>query len=68
MDALVRRVQGAGDLPWHDCVVAVFPLSNIVKMADDRRALVQPHPDNQVVIKYPRRYDLLAMGDNMLVS
>ena len=53
VDALVRRVQGAGDLPWDDCVVTVFPLSNVVSMADDGTALVQPHPDNQVVIQYP---------------
>ena len=26
VDVLVRRVQGAGDLPWDDCVVAMFPL------------------------------------------
>ena len=46
-------MQGAGDLPWDDCVVAVFPLWNVVSMADDGTALVQPDPDNQVVIQYP---------------
>ena len=61
---MVRRVQGAGDLPADDCVVAVFPLGNVVSMGDDGRALVKPHPDNQVVMQYPRRYNLLAMGDN----
>ena len=28
VDALVRRVQGAGDMPCDGCVVAVFPLWN----------------------------------------
>ena len=64
VDTLVRRVQGAGDLPWDDCVVTVFPLWNVVSMADDGTALVQPDPDNQVVIQYPRRFDLLAMGED----
>ena len=63
VEALVRRVQGAGDLPAGDCVLAaMFPLGNVVSMGDDGRALVQPHPDNQVVIQYPRCYNLLAMG------
>ena len=33
-------------------------------MADDGRAVLQPHPDNQVIIEYPRRFDRLAMGEN----
>ena len=62
--ALVTREQAAGDMPSDDCVVVVFPLRNVVSMADDGTALMQPDPDNQVIIQYPRRLDLLAMGDD----
>ena len=64
VDSLVRRVQGAGDMPWEDCVVAVFPLWNAASMAEDGTALMRPDPDNQVVIQYPRRFNLLAMGND----
>ena len=50
VETLARHVQGARDLPADDCVVAVFPLGNVVSMGDDGRALVQSRPDNQVVI------------------
>ena len=32
--------------------------------AADGRTLLQPHPDNQLVIEYPLRFDRLAMGEN----
>ena len=39
-------------------------MSNVVSMADDGRALLQPHPNNQVVIEYPLRFNCRAMGEN----
>ena len=51
-------------MPWEDCVVTVFPLRNAVSMVEDGTALMRPDPDNQVVIQYPRRLDLLAMGND----
>ena len=53
VDALARRVQGAGVPPQDDCVVVSLPLSNAVRMTDDRRAVLQHHPDNQIIIEYP---------------
>ena len=64
VDVLSRRAQGAGVPPRDDCVVVVLPLSNDVRMTDDGRAVLQHHPDNQIIIEYPRRLDCLAMGEN----
>ena len=64
MDALSRRVQGAGFLPRDDCVVAILPLSNGARMTDNSRAVWQHHPDNQMIIHYPQGLDHVAMGEN----
>ena len=64
VDELARQVQATGELPWEDSVVAVYPLWYAVSMAEDGTALRRPDPDNQVVIQYPRRLDLLAMGND----
>ena len=64
VDELVRGVQAAGDQPWEDSVVAVYPLRHAVSMAEDGMALMRPDPDRQVVIQYPRRLDPLAMGND----
>ena len=42
VEALARRVQGAEDLPSDDCVVAVFPLGNVVSMGDDALGAASP--------------------------
>ena len=60
--ALSRRVQGASVPPRDDCVVVVLPLSNVVRMTDDGRAILLHHPDNQIIIEYPRHLDRLELG------
>ena len=64
VDVLSRRTQGAGFPPRDDCVVVVLPLWNDVRMTGDGRAVLQHHPDNQVIIEYPQRLNRLAMGEN----
>ena len=39
-------------------------MSNVMRMTDGGRAVLQHHPDNQTIIEYPRRLDRLAMGEN----
>ena len=64
VDVLLRRAQGAGVPPRDDCAVVVLPVSNDVRMTVDGRAVLQHHPDNQMIIEYPARLDRLAMGEN----
>ena len=47
-----------------DSVTLVVPLSNEVHMTNEGRAILKQHPYNQVFFEYPRRLDLLAMGEN----
>ena len=53
VDELSKRTQGASVLPRDDCVVMVIPLTNLVRMTDDGRAILLHQPDNQVVIEFP---------------
>ena len=64
MEALLRRVQGAGFMPRDDCVVATLRLSNGARMKDNGRAVWRHHPDNQMIIRYPKGLDHAAMGGN----
>ena len=51
-------------LPRDDCVVVVLPLSNDVRVTVNGRAVLQHHPDNQMIIEYPQRLDRLTMEGN----
>ena len=39
-------------------------MANFVHMTDDGRAVLLHHPDNQIIIEYPRHLDRLAMRGN----
>ena len=39
-------------------------MSNVVRMTNDGRAVLQHHPDNPMIVEYPRRFDRLATGEN----
>ena len=64
MEALSRRVQGAGFMPRDDCVVTTLRLSGGARMKDNGRAVWRHHPDNQMIVHYPKGLDLVAMGEN----
>ena len=44
--------------------MVVIPLKNLVRMTDDGRAILLHHPDNQVIIEYPRHLDRIALRDD----
>ena len=48
VDELPKRTQRTSVPPRDDCVVMVIPLTNLVRMTGDGRAILLHHPNNQV--------------------
>ena len=63
-EALSRCLYGAGFMPRDDCVVSTLRLSGGARMKDNGRAVWRHHPDNQMIVHYPKGLDLVAMGEN----
>ena len=38
------------DVTEDDCVIVLFPLGNQVRMNGNGRALMEPHPDNKILV------------------
>ena len=51
-------------MPRDDCVMSTLRLSGGARMKDNGRAVWRHHPDNQMILRYPKGLDLVAMGEN----